>query len=301
MSATTIENIKEGVLEGNFLLLAKAISLIENKSNDYFELLTSLTPAAIPVIGFTGPPGAGKSTLIAALLQVWVSAGKRVAILSVDPSSPFHQGAILGDRIRMKDWYLHPQVFIRSLASRGHLGGLNNSMIELTTLLQSVGFDYVLVETVGVGQSEVEVAALADTTIVVLVPEGGDEIQIMKSGLMEVADIFVVNKADRPGADSFANHIQESLHAAAQQVENVQVFKTIATQQVGIEALATAIQIQYGAINKQLKKQLMLSKIMQLIIAEKTATIDQVSLVAALEQAIQKPNFNIFEFSKQFF
>lgn len=301
MSATTIENIKEGVLEGNFLLLAKAISLIENKSNDYFELLTSLTPAAIPIIGFTGPPGAGKSTLIAALLQEWVSAGKRVAILSVDPSSPFHQGAILGDRIRMKDWYLHPQVFIRSLASRGHLGGLNNSMIELTTLLQSVGFDYVLVETVGVGQSEVEVAALADTTIVVLVPEGGDEIQIMKSGLMEVADIFVVNKADRPGADSFANHIQESLHAAAQQVENVQVFKTIATQQVGIEALATAIQIQYGAINKQLKKQLMLSKIMQLIIAEKTATIDQVSLVAALEQAIQKPNFNIFEFSKQFF
>lgn len=301
MSATTIENIKEGVLEGNFLLLAKAISLIENKSNDYFELLTSLTPAAIPIIGFTGPPGAGKSTLIAALLQEWVSAGKRVAILSVDPSSPFHQGAILGDRIRMKDWYLHPQVFIRSLASRGHLGGLNNSMIELTTLLQSVGFDYVLVETVGVGQSEVEVAALADTTIVVLVPEGGDEIQIMKSGLMEVADIFVVNKADRPGADSFASHIQESLHAAAQQVENVQVFKTIATQQVGIEALATAIQIQYGAINKQLKKQLMLSKIMQLIIAEKTATIDQVSLVAALEQAIQKPNFNIFEFSKQFF
>ena len=141
----------------------------------------------------------------------WIAAGKKVAVLSVDPSSPFHKGAILGDRIRMKDWYLHPQVFIRSLASRGHLGGLNSSMIELTTLLQSVGFDQIIVETVGVGQSEVEVASLADTTVVVLVPEAGDEVQMMKSGLMEVADVFVVNKSDRPDAQTFTNHIRQMM------------------------------------------------------------------------------------------
>ena len=130
-----IESIKNGVQSGNFLTLAKAISAIENNANDATQFLESLRPSAIPIIGITGPPGAGKSTLIAALIQEWVEAGNRIAVLSVDPSSPFHQGAILGDRIRMREWYLHPQVFIRSLASRGHLGGLNSTTIELTTLL----------------------------------------------------------------------------------------------------------------------------------------------------------------------
>ena len=203
-----IESIKNGVQSGNFLTLAKAISAIENNANDATQFLESLRPSAIPIIGITGPPGAGKSTLIAALIQEWVEAGKRIAVLSVDPSSPFHQGAILGDRIRMREWYLHPQVFIRSLASRGHLGGLNSTTIELTTLLQCAGFDMIILETVGVGQSEVEVAALADTTLVVLVPEAGDDIQMMKSGLMEVANIFVVNKSDRPDANAFTAHIQ---------------------------------------------------------------------------------------------
>jgi LAO/AO transport system kinase len=195
-----IESIKKGVQEGNFLTLAKAISAIENREALANEFLESLIPSNTPIIGITGPPGARKSTLIASLIQDWIEQGKRIAVLSVDPSSPFHQGAILGDRIRMREWYLHPNVFIRSLASRGHLGGLNGTTIELTTLLQSAGFDVIILETVGVGQSEVEVAALADTTLVVLVPEAGDDIQMMKSGLMEVADIFVVNKSDRPDA-----------------------------------------------------------------------------------------------------
>ena len=206
-----IEQIQEGVVAGNFLGLAKAISAIENNDTYAVQFLESLRPAAVPIIGITGPPGAGKSTLIAGLIQEWVEAGKRIAVLSVDPSSPFHQGAILGDRIRMREWYLHPQVFIRSLASRGHLGGLNSTTIELTTLLQSAGFDMIILETVGVGQSEVEVAALADTTLVVLVPEAGDDIQMMKSGLMEVANIFVVNKSDRPEAQKFVNHLRQSL------------------------------------------------------------------------------------------
>lgn len=145
-----IEPIKTGVASGNFLALAKAISAIENREKVSIPFLESLKPSAIPIIGITGPPGAGKSTLISALIQDWVEEGKRIAVLSVDPSSPFHQGAILGDRIRMREWYLHPQVFIRSLASRGHLGGLNSTTIELTTLLQSAGFDIIILETVGV-------------------------------------------------------------------------------------------------------------------------------------------------------
>ena len=170
-----VKDISLGVTNGDFLLLAKSISWIENRELGADEFLESLQPSSVPIIGVTGPPGAGKSTLISCLIEHWVKEGKRVAILSVDPSSPFHKGAILGDRIRMKDWYMNPNVFIRSLATRGHLGGLMNGMIELTTLLQSVGFDIILIETVGVGQSEVEIAGLADTTVVVLVPEAADQ------------------------------------------------------------------------------------------------------------------------------
>ena len=203
------EKIYKGVAEGDFLLLAKAVSQIENNTADAAQFLQSLLPQSTPIIGITGPPGAGKSTLINALIATWVNDAKKVAVLTVDPSSPFHQGAILGDRIRMKDWYLHPQVYIRSLASRGHLGGLNSAMLSLTTLMQSVGFDYIIIETVGVGQSEIEIASLADTTVVVLVPDAGDEVQMMKSGLMEIADVFVVNKCDRPNAEVFINHLTE--------------------------------------------------------------------------------------------
>ena len=297
-----LEDIKQAVLEGHFLSLARTITAIENKTAASLTLLESLKPDEVPIIGITGPPGAGKSTLIAALIHEWVAAGKRIAVLSVDPSSPFHQGAILGDRIRMKDWYLHAQVYIRSLASRGHLGGLNSTMIELTTLLQSVGFDYVLVETVGVGQSEVEVAALADTTIVVLVPEAGDEIQMMKSGLMEVADIFVVNKADRPDADAFAHHIQQMLFENARSERKVEVVKTIATQQIGLENLLKALDAaaQYKK-SKQAKKQMMLNKVSQIIVAHQLAMLDVVTIEAKLGTALAEPHFNIFEFSKQFF
>lgn len=153
------------------------------------------------MIGITGPPGAGKSTLTDALIGEMVRAGNKVAVLCVDPSSPFNMGALLGDRIRMSEWYTNPNVFIRSLATRGSLGGLHPKIVEITELLKAASFDYILVETVGVGQSEVEIAGLADVTIVVLVPESGDDIQVMKAGLMEIADLYIVNKSDRPGAD----------------------------------------------------------------------------------------------------
>ena len=296
-----IEQIQQGVEAGNFLALAKAISAIENNADQSTQFLESLRPSSVPIIGITGPPGAGKSTLIAALIQDWVEAGKRIAVLSVDPSSPFHQGAILGDRIRMREWYLHPQVFIRSLASRGHLGGLNSTTIELTTLLQCAGFDMIILETVGVGQSEVEVAALADTTLVVLVPEAGDDIQMMKSGLMEVADIFVVNKSDRPDAKAFATHIQQMLienHAT----EKASVVQTIASQKEGINELMHAIgQHQSSANHLASKKRMMLSKAMQLIVANKMQQLNMVSIEEALNKAMHSNTFNIFEFSKQYF
>ena len=297
-----VTDITKGVAEGNFLLLAKTISQIENKVEGADVYLTKLVPKAIPIIGITGPPGAGKSTLIAGLVGEWIAAGKKVAVLSVDPSSPFHKGAILGDRIRMKDWYLHPQVFIRSLASRGHLGGLNSSMIELTTLLQSVGFDQIIIETVGVGQSEVEVASLADTTVVVLVPEAGDDVQMMKSGLMEVADVFVVNKSDRPDAQTFTNHIRQMMMENGVSEDLVKVVATVASQGLGINDLMQAIdahQIANNALGNY--KKIIFTKAIQLIVAHKMQQVDLKKLEQDIETATIKEGFNIFSFTQNYF
>ena len=296
-----VKEIYQGVMEGNFLLLAKAISQIENKAEGTDLFLQSLAPVSIPIIGITGPPGAGKSTIINALITDWVNNKKKVAVLSVDPSSPFHQGAILGDRIRMKDWYLHPNVYIRSLAARGHLGGVNSAMLSLTTLMQSVGFDCIVIETVGVGQSEVEVASLADTTVVVLVPEAGDEVQMMKSGLMEIANVFVVNKSDRPNAQIFVNHLQQMI------LENAganppQVISTIATEKEGIAELQLAIEQHHESLSLDgNKKEIFLNKVMQLILAHKMnqVAVDQIKIKLALEY--KQANFNIFKFAQQFY
>lgn len=297
-----ITDIAKGVAEGNFLLLAKTISQIENKVEGADAYLAKLAPKAIPIIGITGPPGAGKSTLIAGIVGEWIAAGKKLAVLSVDPSSPFHKGAILGDRIRMKDWYLHPQVFIRSLASRGHLGGLNSSMIELTTLLQSVGFDQIIVETVGVGQSEIEVASLADTTVVVLVPEAGDEIQMMKSGLMEVADVFVVNKSDRPEAQLFTNHIKQMMRENGVSEDLVKVVVTIASQGVGMTELIQAMNAHQKVMSVLgTHKKLQLAKAIQLIVAHKMRQVDIQKLEQEIEQAYTKEYFNIFNFIQNYY
>ena len=223
--------------------ISRGISLVENEAPGYEQLLLSLpVNHSTKIIGVTGPPGAGKSTLVDGLIGAVSGDGKRVGVLCVDPSSPFNLGALLGDRIRMSEWYNDPNVFIRSLATRGSLGGLHPKIIEITELMKAAAFDFIIVETVGVGQSEIEIAGLADVTVVVMVPEAGDEVQTMKAGLMEIADIFVVNKADRPDADQFVKNLRLMLAPAFNNHQReVPILKTIASQKQGIAELYAAI------------------------------------------------------------
>lgn len=202
---------------GKVPALARAISIAEDERAGFEELLHELLKAGPSAarVGFTGPPGAGKSSLVAHVANAYRAADDRVGITAVDPTSPFSGGALLGDRIRMNDLATDPGIFIRSMASRGSLGGLATTTKEVLDLMDAFGFERVLVETVGVGQTELEITAAADTVLVVLVPESGDAVQAMKAGLMEIADIFVINKADRPGAAALAKDIRQALHLRA--------------------------------------------------------------------------------------
>ncbi|RZL61546.1 MAG: methylmalonyl Co-A mutase-associated GTPase MeaB, partial [Pedobacter sp.] len=230
----SLDDLQRGLLAGDFKVLARALTLVENDIEPSSTLLKSINIKNIPVIGITGPPGAGKSTLVNAIVNLFLKDEKRIAILAVDPTSPFNFGSLLGDRVRMAQQFNKGNVFIRSVATRGALGGVSVKTLEMLDVIKASNFDLILVETVGVGQSEVEIAGLADKTIVVLVPESGDEIQNIKSGLMEIAQAFVVNKADRDGATTFANNLKKMVH---QQTEIIPVFKTVADKNQGIEEL----------------------------------------------------------------
>src|SRR5213595_2117826 len=237
-------SLVQGVRAGDARALGKAISLVEREDAEAEKVLAELyaSTGRARIIGITGSPGAGKSTLVAALAKHYRKQQKRIGIVAVDPTSPFSGGAILGDRIRMVDLYTDRGVFIRSMATRGFLGGLAKATNDVVDILDSAGFDVVLVETVGVGQDEVEVVRTVQTNLVVLVPGMGDDIQAIKAGIMEIGDIFVVNKADRPGADKTVTEVTMMMSLVEEHGDWIPpIVKTVASKNQGVEELDEAI------------------------------------------------------------
>jgi LAO/AO transport system kinase len=238
--ARTDQSLAERLLDGDKRALARAISLVENDDPGGWELVREVYPhtGKAAIIGFTGPPGVGKSTLLGALTKLERERERTVAVLSIDPSSPFTKGALLGDRIRLSDHFLDPGVFIRSMANRGALGGLSEATLQAALLMDASGREVVLLETVGVGQAEVDIIDHADTVVLALMPGSGDSVQALKAGVMEIPDVIVVNKADHPLTDTMVREIKGVLALGPREGWEVPIVKTEAVRGEGIEELA---------------------------------------------------------------
>jgi LAO/AO transport system kinase len=239
----TADDLAEPLLAGDKRALARAISLVENDDPEGWELVRRVYPRTgrAAMVGFTGPPGVGKSTLIGTLVKHARERDRDVAVLSIDPSSPFTKGALLGDRIRLSDHFLDPGVFIRSMASRGSLGGLSEATLQAALLMDAAGKDDVFLETVGVGQAEVDIIDHADTVVLALMPGSGDSIQALKAGVMEIPDVIVVNKMDHPLTDTMVREVKAVLSLGPEQSWQVPVLTTEAARGEGIEEVAAAI------------------------------------------------------------
>ena len=290
------------IASGNEKAIARAISWVENQHPQAQDLLTQLSGNSV-VVGVTGPPGAGKSSLVNALVLQWSALGKKTAIVAVDPSSPFNFGSLLGDRLRMPGLFLHENVYIRSVSARGSLGGLSTAIIEIIDVLKQAPFDFIVVETVGVGQSEIEIAGIADTTVVVSVPESGDDVQTLKSGIMEIADIFVVNKSDREGAEAFANHLKKLAHyRMGNGAWESPVVNTVAMEGTGIQALSEAIEKhQQQGISNDRKETLLADKVLRLVQRHRMQDLSIPSIKQQLTIEMHSGNFNLYRFAKKYF
>ena len=274
--------LAERLLCGEPLAIARAITAVENETPAGRAILREIQPhlGRALVVGFTGPPGAGKSTLVNGFIGEMRRRGKTVGVIAVDPSSPFTGGAVLGDRIRMADWGDDPDVFVRSLASRGHLGGLSPTAARIIDVMDAAGKTVVIVETVGAGQSEVEIAEVADVKIVVCAPGLGDEVQAIKAGILEIADILVVNKADQPLADHTKRLLEGMLKLRKPESRKVPVLATTATDNTGVDALAEAVLARGASMNGAPHERDPLTRV-RVLLAEAAAELVKRDVVAA--------------------